>query len=211
MRREAFLHCYHHGATALLCYTQLIGLTSVSWVVITLNLMVHVLMYYYYFQSARGVRIWWKEYITRLQIVQFIIDIGMPSYDPFSEFSILTSCPFSLGFIYFASYTYFTSTYWPWMPNMGKCAGEEFAAFAGIISITSYLVLFIFFYIATYKKDGKRPTGRKAARSLKDAELPDVAALTHGKINPIANGSTNGHATTSGATPARPATRSRKA
>jgi hypothetical protein len=115
------------------------------------------------------------------------------------------------GFIYFASYTYFTSTYWPWLPNSGKCAGEEFAAFAGIISITSYLVLFIFFYIATYKKDGKRPTGRKAARSLKDAEVPDVAALTHGKINPMANGSTNGHATTTGATPGRPVTRSRKA
>lgn len=97
------------------------------------------------------------------------------------------------------------------MPNHGKCAGEEFAAFSGIGVISSYLLLFISFYLATYKKDGKRPTGRKAARSLKDAQLPDIAALTHGKIQPEkknghANG--NGHST---ATPGRPSTRSRKA
>lgn len=110
------------------------------------------------------------------------------------------------GFVYFASYTYFTSVYFNWMPNMGKCAGEEFAAFAGIGILSSYLLLFISFYFATYKKDGKRPTGRKAARSLSQAQIPDVAALTGGQDKPAGNG----RASTT-ATPGRPVTRSRKA
>lgn len=157
-------------------------------------------MYWYYFQSARGIRIWWKEWITRLQIIQFVIDLGMSLFARKGE----NIANISTGFVYFASYTYFTSTYFPWMPNAGKCAGEEFAAFAGMGILSSYLLLFISFYIATYKKDGKRPTGRKAARSLKDAQIPDVAALTGGKI-------TNGSATTTATSPSRPVTRSRKA
>ncbi|KAG0335536.1 hypothetical protein BG000_007443 [Podila horticola] len=63
-----FLHYFHHSMTMILCFVQLGGYTSVSWVPITLNLTVHVLMYYYYMRSAAGVRIWWKQYLTTLQI-----------------------------------------------------------------------------------------------------------------------------------------------
>jgi len=152
--------------------------------------MVHVVMYWYYFQSARGIRIWWKKYITIMQIIQFVLD---------------------LGFVYFASWTYFTSTYWPWLPNAGKCAGEEFAAIAGICILSSYLVLFISFYLATYSKPV--PKGRRRATSalveMADEKVPTVGEARR-RLSQGAHSLANGH-TTGAATPNGRVTRSRKA
>lgn len=94
------------------------------------------------------------------------------------------------------------------MLNAGKCAGEEFAAFAGIGVLTSYLVLFISFYIATYRKEGK-PNHRKGLRRMSQAPLPDPHDLIHGKDKkgPLLNGD----AKTTGANVSGTATRSRKA
>lgn len=141
--------------------------------------MVHVVMYWYYFQSARGVQVWWKQWITRLQIAQFVID---------------------LGFVYFAAYTYFTSTYMPAMPNYGQCAGEEFAAIAGCGILSSYLVLFISFYFATYKRSGRSA----AKRAVQNGDIAIDPKFTQDALDSIKNGhAVNGKANGS-------ATRSRK-
>ncbi|KAM5536196.1 hypothetical protein V8D89_010095 [Ganoderma adspersum] len=144
-----FLHVFHHSATALLCYAQLNGKTSVQWVPIAINLTVHVIMYYYYFATAGGARIWWKKYLTTFQIVQFVIDLFV---------------------VYFATYSYYAATYFPNLPALGSCAGTESAAVFGCALLSSYLILFIQFYMQTYKK----PVGKKP--------------VVNGKANGVANG-----------------------
>lgn len=88
-------------------------------------------MYYYYFRTATGAKIWWKKYLTSLQITQFVIDLVI---------------------IYAVTWSYFAFTYYPYLPNFGTCAGTESAAAFGCAILTSYLVLFINFYRMTYQK-----------------------------------------------------------
>lgn len=152
----AFLHVFHHAATAVLCYTQLEGETSVQWVVISLNLTVHVIMYYYYYATAGGARIWWKKYLTTLQITQFVIDLFI---------------------VFFATYSHFAYKYN--LPNIGDCAGSEGAALFGCGLLSSYLFLFIAFYKATYKKTGaKGKSAQVAAEQVANGSGP--AAGTRG-------------------------------
>ena len=105
------------------------------------------------------------------------------------------------------------------MPNAGKCAGEEFAAFSGLIILSSYLLLFISFYLATYKKSTRsgrprRNTGKEALIAMKDLEVttPSGQSQASKKANGTANGAAtqNGSATSSAQSNGR-VTRSRKA
>ncbi|KAJ3030782.1 hypothetical protein HDV00_008722 [Rhizophlyctis rosea] len=171
-KKLEFLHVYHHAATMVLCYFELEGRTAVSWVPVTLNLFVHVIMYYYYARTAVSSKpIWWKKYLTTLQITQFILDIFA---------------------IYLATYTYVSSAMYPdIIPNfgLGTCRGKPIAAWIGCAIITSYLGLFVQFFIKTYgdNKNKRRQAKKEVADAVGVGEKEKVvgAVKREGNASPV--------------------------
>ncbi|TPX32452.1 very-long-chain 3-oxoacyl-CoA synthase [Synchytrium microbalum] len=146
-----FLHVYHHSATAAFAYLFLWKPISSAWVVLVLNLAVHVLMYYYYAVSTVSKRqIWWKKHLTTMQIVQFVLDIAM---------------------LAFMTYNVFINEYFVWVKDYGfktvpGCYAADPVTQASVSAVLfgSYLILFIDFYSKTYKRDAaKRAASKKSA------------------------------------------------
>jgi len=120
-----FLHVYHHSATFVLCYTQIVGNVTVQWVPILLNLGVHVPMYYYYARVVSGEKkLWWKKSLTALQIGQFVLDMVI------------------------------STIYWPHLlfpkDETTRCNGNVHSAMFGQFILFSYLLLFVRFYWKAY-------------------------------------------------------------
>ncbi|XP_013177729.1 PREDICTED: elongation of very long chain fatty acids protein AAEL008004-like [Papilio xuthus] len=75
-RQISFLHLYHHSAMALAGWIAIKYFPGgqaayIGWI----NSLIHVFMYTYYFLASFGPRfrkyLWWKRYLTVMQIVQF--------------------------------------------------------------------------------------------------------------------------------------------
>ncbi|PSN36984.1 Elongation of very long chain fatty acids protein 7 [Blattella germanica] len=74
----SFLHVYHHSSTLLYSWIHLKYLPGLQGIIMGfLNSGVHIIMYFYYMLSAMGPAyqkyLWWKKYITIIQMVQFIL------------------------------------------------------------------------------------------------------------------------------------------
>lgn len=96
-----------------------------------------------------------------MQIIQFFIDTGIINY---------------------AAYSRYASQYRPSLPHAGDCSGTVEAMAFGALMIDSYLVLFINFFIQTYKKKGKVHKGDAKMK----AKVPGVTngdAVTNGKAH----------------------------
>ncbi|XP_046821795.1 elongation of very long chain fatty acids protein 1-like isoform X1 [Vespa crabro] len=96
--QTSFLHIYHHSTTVIMAWMVCKYVPGGMWTFIIIpNCIVHVFMYTYYLLSALGPGVTEKimpvkKYITKLQIIQFIIMLLhtgqalMPSCDPNRKF-----------------------------------------------------------------------------------------------------------------------------
>jgi len=105
-----------------------------------------------------------------MQITQFVIDlfaVYFASTSSTSHFHLMGAWPYTCISI---GYSYFATTYFPNMPTFGSCAGTEGAASFGCILLTSYLLLFIDFYVRTYKPSTKAVRGGKGSKVVLEKE-----------------------------------------
>lgn len=133
-----FLHVYHHSIVILLTWAWMqydvaigVGLGS------AFNTFVHIWMYRYYALRIEKKQVWYKRYLTQLQIVQFV-----------------SSFVLSLPYLYYDLLA-------PALPGVPPLAGGHnctgFDAFVGSAAVNlSFLLLFIRFYVNSYgAKAGK--------------------------------------------------------
>jgi len=76
-RQLSFLHVYHHSTVFLFYWLNAhYNFDGDVYLTIVLNGGVHVIMYIYYMVAMHTQTIWWKPYLTVLQIVQFVLMIS---------------------------------------------------------------------------------------------------------------------------------------
>jgi hypothetical protein len=117
-----FLHVYHHAVTLYVVWVCLDDKAPFGWILEITNSFIHVWMYAYYTLATFGYQPWWKSYLTSLQIIQFILDLsGLATW---------------AYFVYIVGY---------------KCGGTSYSFFLTTFVLISFLILFIHFYIDTYR------------------------------------------------------------
>jgi len=119
----SFLHVYHHCSVIVLWWigARFVPGGDAYWSSMQ-NSLVHTLMYTYYLFSALNVNVWWKKYITKLQMAQFFLNI------------VHTSVALLL-------------------PTCGSI--PRWMGVGMIMYMSSLLVLFIHFYMNSYKDKRK--------------------------------------------------------
>lgn len=77
--KHYWMHVYHHFCVLYMAYFYVDARQTLAVGGVLFNTFVHIFMYYYYARAALKLRTSWKNWITRLQIVQFLTSFGLLS------------------------------------------------------------------------------------------------------------------------------------
>lgn len=143
-KRIIFLHIFHHAIMPWSTYAAISQRWIPSVYALVWNNLIHIFMYYYYFISTfkTSSSISWKSYLTLMQIIQFIGGI-------FTALLYWYYC-FDFGDNSIFEYDY--------LFGQTKCTGnsDPWICVFQTILISSFLLLFIIFYINAYFKKTKK-------------------------------------------------------
>jgi hypothetical protein len=155
-----FLHCYHHCIMLFVTWSWFaFPYLEGAWWCAVVNSIIHSLMYYYYLQSARGIKVLWKKHLTSAQLFQ----VRLPPLSPSSAwrlcFNALTICvlQFFTGMVVVA-YSFYR----------GNCSGDKRTGLFSTAVNVSFFALFLGFFKTKYvePKDGKKIPGKDGNKSL---------------------------------------------
>lgn len=128
------LQLWHHGVMPFVTLSWFASpWLEGAWWCVMVNSVIHSFMYFYYLQSCRGVKVWWKRHLTTLQIVQFCTGMGCCLW-----YGMLKSQIVQIG-------------------QPVGCGGNVWGALFSIGVNGSFLVMFALFFVKTYltKKNKK--------------------------------------------------------
>lgn len=162
-RQISFLHLYHH---TLMPVCAFIGVKYFAGGHGTLlgfiNSFIHIIMYAYYLLSAMGPKVqkylWWKKYITILQIVS---DAGS-----FGSFGSL----YSMNFVFLQVQFLIIFVHTLQIQFQPNCNFPK--SIAALLTFNAGLFTYMFssFYVHNYKKEAKQAAQAKKAAQAKLAE-----------------------------------------
>ncbi|KAL5277179.1 ELOVL4 family protein [Megaselia abdita] len=135
------LHIYHHSSVFV------VGWLAVKWTPTgssffapMINCFIHVIMYSYYGLTLLGSRyqkyLWWKKYLTVLQLIQFVITL---IWSVFNLFGSSAKGGFGFGFGSHFGFSF-------------GCDFPKWPHFISVFYMTSFLVLFGKFYAKSYHR-----------------------------------------------------------
>jgi len=159
-REVSFLHWYHH--LTVMCFTWY----ATNWrltagmIFATVNSFIHCFMYWYYFQTERGIHPSWALILTIGQIAQMV-----------------------LGLVVNVVWA------WGYLSGFGcACDKPDVILIMGIVIYASYLVLFLKFFVQKYVLTSpKKPHGIKPDTKKADPKKTDPKKVAPKKGGPKAD------------------------